>query len=56
MEINLFREITTVGAFLCFLAIVIWAWGRPAQNGFKEASMQPIEDIDTPTPQWSEKK
>ncbi|WP_374349429.1 cbb3-type cytochrome oxidase subunit 3 [Chitinimonas sp.] len=53
---NLFRIITTVAGFICFLAIALWAYGRPARAGFEEAAMQPIADNDTPAMDLGEKQ
>jgi len=44
---NLLRVCVTVSGFVCFLAIVLWAYGKPAQDGFKAAANQPIEDDDS---------
>ncbi|MBV8656711.1 MAG: CcoQ/FixQ family Cbb3-type cytochrome c oxidase assembly chaperone [Burkholderiales bacterium] len=41
------RVCVTVSGFVCFLAIVLWAYGKPAQDGFNAAANQPIEDDDS---------
>lgn len=50
MDINLFRQVITVAGLVCFVAIALWAWGKPAAQRFEEASMQPINDDDLPSP------
>ncbi|QDQ25771.1 CcoQ/FixQ family Cbb3-type cytochrome c oxidase assembly chaperone [Chitinimonas arctica] len=56
MDINLFRILVTVAGLLSFFAIAVWAWGKPAQKGFDEAAMQPINDDDLPHGQAGSEK
>ena len=44
MEINDWRALVTVLAFVCFLAIVAWAYSRHAKRGFDEAAQIPFLD------------
>ncbi|SFZ79238.1 cbb3-type cytochrome oxidase subunit 3 [Chitinimonas taiwanensis] len=55
MDINLFRQIITVAGLVCFVAIALWAYGRPAAGRFDEAAMQPINDDDLPHEQAGSK-
>ncbi len=42
------RIVLTVMGFLCFVAICIWAWSKPARRGFDEAAMIPFREGDQP--------
>jgi cytochrome c oxidase cbb3-type subunit 4 len=44
---NVIRIFVTVAGLVCFLAIVLWAYGKPAKRAFDEAAMQPIADDDS---------
>lgn len=44
MDINDWRALVTVLAFVCFLAIVAWAYSRRAKRGFDEAAQIPFLD------------
>jgi len=44
MDINDWRALITVLAFLCFLGIVAWAYSRHAKSGFDEAARIPFLD------------
>lgn len=44
---TLIRVFVTVAGFICFLAIVLWAYGKPASAGFEIAAHQPIDDDDS---------
>lgn len=46
MDINVIRSLVTAGAFLCFVAIVFWAYSKAAKPGFDEAAMLPFQDGD----------
>lgn len=51
MDINVVRSLITVAGFLCFVAIVIWAYSASAKPGFEEAARLPFaDDDDTPGP------
>jgi cytochrome c oxidase cbb3-type subunit 4 len=52
----LIRIGTTVAGFVCFVAIILWAYGKPARARFDEAAMQPIDDDDTPSIALGENK
>ncbi|PHV11651.1 cbb3-type cytochrome oxidase subunit 3 [Chitinimonas sp. BJB300] len=54
MDINLLRQIITVAGLVCFAAIALWAYGKPASQRFDEAAMQPINDDDLPHRQGRE--
>lgn len=56
MDINLFRMLITVAGVVSFVAIAVWAWGKPAQSRFDEAAMQPINDDDLPSVQAGSEK
>ncbi len=42
------RSLITVLAFLCFLAIVGWAYSKHAKAGFDEAAKLALSDEDLP--------
>ena len=46
MDINDLRSIATVLAFLTFIGIVWWAFGKGARRGFDEAANLPFADDD----------
>jgi len=46
MDINDLRSIVTVLAFLSFVGIVWWAYGKGARKGFDEAANLPFADDD----------
>ena len=47
MDINDIRILVTAIGFICFIAIVIWAYSRKSQKGFDEAANLPFtEDED----------
>lgn len=46
MDINDLRSIVTVAGLLCFLAIVIWAYGKGSRKGFDEAANLPFAEGD----------
>ncbi len=46
MDINDLRSIVTVLAFMSFVGIVWWAYGKGARNGFDEAANLPFADDD----------
>ena len=46
MDINDLRSIITVVGLLCFLAIVVWAYGKSSKKGFEEAANLPFAEPD----------
>ena len=46
MDINDLRSITTVLGLLCFLGIVVWAYGKSSKKGFEEAANLPFAEHD----------
>lgn len=44
MDINDLRSIITVAGFLCFLAIVWWAYSKGSKKGFDEAANLPFTE------------
>jgi cytochrome c oxidase cbb3-type subunit 4 len=48
MDINDFRSLHTVLAFLCFVGIVIWAYSGRTKRRFDEAARLPFTDDDLP--------
>ena len=46
MDINDLRSIVTVLAFVSFVGIVWWAYGKGARKGFDEAATLPFADDD----------
>lgn len=46
MDINDLRSIITVAGLLCFLAIVVWAYGKGSKKGFEEAANLPFAEHD----------
>lgn len=44
MDLNDWRALVTVVAFVCFLAIVAWAYSSRAKKGFDEAAQIPFLD------------
>jgi cytochrome c oxidase cbb3-type subunit 4 len=44
MDINDFRSLQTVLAFIAFIGIVIWAWGRKRKKPFDDAANLPFAD------------
>jgi cytochrome c oxidase cbb3-type subunit 4 len=46
MDINDLRSITTVLGLICFLGIVVWAYGKSSKKGFEEAANLPFADND----------
>jgi cytochrome c oxidase cbb3-type subunit 4 len=48
MDINDFRSIHTVLAFLCFVGIVLWAYSGRTKRRFEEAANLPFTEDDVP--------
>lgn len=48
MDINDFRSIHTVLAFLCFIGIVLWAYSGRTKRRFEEAAKLPFTEDDVP--------
>lgn len=46
MDINDLRSIVTVLAFMSFVGIVWWAYGKGVRKGFDEAANLPFADDD----------
>ena len=46
MDIATFRIAITVIAFLCFLAIVAWAWSGARRSRFAEAALLPFDEAE----------
>lgn len=46
MDINDLRSLVTVAGFLCFMAIVLWAYGKSSRKGFEEAANLPFAEDD----------
>ena len=42
MDITTLRIVTTVLGFVCFLAIVAWAWDRRKTQAFEQAAQLPF--------------
>lgn len=45
MDINItdLRIASTIGAFITFIAIWVWAWSKPKRDDFDEAANLPFE-------------
>jgi cytochrome c oxidase cbb3-type subunit 4 len=43
-ELGLLRGITTVLAFLAFVAVCVWAYSRRRRDKFEEAARLPLEE------------
>ena len=56
MDINDLRSIATVLAFLTFIGIVWWAFGKGARRGFDEAANLPFADDGVKKEEEKEKK
>ncbi len=57
MDINDFRSLITVVAFVCFVAICVWAYSNGSKAGFDEAARLPLTDDDLPAGRsWQEKE
>jgi cytochrome c oxidase cbb3-type subunit 4 len=46
MDINDFRSLQTVLAFIAFIAIVIWAYSKRRKKSFDDAANLPFADDD----------
>jgi cytochrome c oxidase cbb3-type subunit 4 len=46
MDINDFRSLQTVLAFVAFIGIVIWAWSKRRKKSFDDAANLPFADED----------
>jgi cytochrome c oxidase cbb3-type subunit 4 len=46
IDMGLVRGIATVFALLAFVAVVLWAYGKRSQEGFREAARLPLEEDD----------
>jgi cytochrome c oxidase cbb3-type subunit 4 len=44
MDINDFRSLQTVLAFIAFIGIVIWAWSKRRKKSFDDAANLPFAD------------
>ena len=53
---NLIRGAVLILMILAFLGIWAWAWSRNRKEAFYEASMLPLEEDDSQTPQNDSKK
>ena len=47
MDINDFRSVITLLAFLTFIGIVFWAYHGKSRRNFDEAAQLPLIDDDT---------
>lgn len=43
IDITDLRIAATVGAFVTFIGIWLWAWSKPKQKDFEEAAKLPFE-------------
>jgi cytochrome c oxidase cbb3-type subunit 4 len=48
MDINDLRSISTLLSFLCFMGIVVWAYGKNSRKGFDQAANLPFAEDDEP--------
>ena len=48
MDLNDARSLVTVLAFLTFIGIVVWAYGRGRKQAFDEAAALPFMEEDQP--------
>ena len=48
MDLNDARSLVTVLAFLSFIGIVVWAYGRGRKQAFDEAAALPFTEEDQP--------
>lgn len=46
MDINHVRELMTAISFVCFVAIIVWAYSRKSKKGFDEAANLPFTEDD----------
>ncbi|MEE9494157.1 MAG: cbb3-type cytochrome c oxidase subunit 3 [Gammaproteobacteria bacterium] len=44
MDINTFRGIATVLAFVAFIGVWVWAWSSKRKQAFDEAANLPFDD------------
>ena len=44
MDINDFRSLQTVVAFIAFVGIVVWAWSKKRKKSFDDAANLPFAD------------
>jgi cytochrome c oxidase cbb3-type subunit 4 len=44
VDINTWRSVITVLAFVTFIGIIWWAWHRKSKRGFDEAARLPFAD------------
>ncbi len=49
-DLNFWRGILTVLAFLCFIGIIIWVWRAGRKRGFDQAAELPFDENE---PQFS---
>ncbi len=47
-DLNLARILYTVGCFLAFMLILLYAYGRKAKKSYPEQAQRIIDDPDTP--------
>lgn len=50
LDLPLIHSIFTVLLFVIFIGICIWAWSKPQQKAFEEASMLPFADEEYAQP------
>ena len=48
MDINDLRSLITVLAFICFIAIALWAYGSGRKQAFDEAARLPFTEEELP--------
>ena len=48
MDLNDMRSIMTVGAFITFICIVLWAWSGRRRAAFEEAANLPFTEDALP--------
>ena len=46
MDVNTWRELATVAAFVTFIGIWVWAWARGNRERFEEAAQLPFQQED----------
>jgi cytochrome c oxidase cbb3-type subunit 4 len=44
MDINTLRILVTVGSFIVFIGIIVWAWRNRKSSDFKEAANLPFKE------------
>ncbi len=55
-DLNFWRGILTVLAFLCFIGIIVWAWWGGRNRGFDKAAELPFDENEPPHSRQAERR